>query len=339
MRIIDEHRHIGLSGSRGNPSINDIIFQLDTFDIDHAILAPGDRPRQNAPTPKTELAETTNIYETVRDYLTTGRLTPNIITLQRGEPYHNEVLNAARATDGRLLGCWLLNPHLGEIEFNKVRSAVLDEGFRYIKLHPPHHAFAADNLQLLDPVMTLARQLDVPVWIHSSSGPGTEVTQLARLAAGFPDVNIFIEPLNRYETNLVNTIEQAINLIKETASDNLWLLIDTFHMNIEETNMAESILAAGPFIKHVHAADSNRWVPGNGHLDFKEILSALRKIQYDGFISAECLMKPSKENAYSQNIEFLEDFRGFRVEGLQGVTFWNVLGELEKYYNKPGINL
>ncbi len=125
-------------------------------------------------------------------------------------------------------------------------------------------------------------------------------------ASGFPDVNIFIEPLNRYETNLVNTIEQAITFIKETASDNLWLLIDTFHMNIEETNMAESILAAGPFIKHVHVADSNRWVPGNGHLDFKEILSALLKIQYDGFISAECLMRPSKEKAYSQNIEFLE---------------------------------
>lgn len=126
-------------------------------------------------------------------------------------------------------------------------------------------------------------------------------------ASEFTGVNILIEPINRYETSLINTIDEAMEVIKEVGTDNLGLLVDTFHMNIEEVNIAESIIAAAPFIKHVHVADSNRWVPGNGHLDFKEVLTALQKIQYDGFVSAECLMKPSKENAYSQNIRFFKE--------------------------------
>jgi predicted TIM-barrel fold metal-dependent hydrolase len=192
MKIIDNHRHIGLCGSRGNPSVDDIIRELDALSIDHAIVAPGEAPRKDDLSYKAEVAETYNLYDVVEEYLRTGTMTPEIATLQKGVPYHDEVLNAARTTDGRLLGCWFLNPHLGEREFSKIRSAVQNDGFKYIKLHPPKHAFAADDLQLLDPVMALARELNIPVWYHSSSGPGTEVKRIARLAGKFPDVNVIM---------------------------------------------------------------------------------------------------------------------------------------------------
>lgn len=194
-------------------------------------------------------------------------------------------------------------------------QAFVDENISFTDSNPKVRARAVERLKQH---IELAAQLNSNVIIGLIRGRPDDLAQgrqqciealkeCCECASGFPDVNIFIEPLNRYETNLINTIAEAMEVIKETGLDNLGLLVDTFHMNIEETNMAESILTAGPFIKHVHVADSNRWVPGHGHLDFKQILSALRKIRYDGFISAECLMKPSKENAYSQNIEF---FRG-----------------------------
>lgn len=106
-----------------------------------------------------------------------------------------------------------------------------------------------------------------------------------------------LEPINRYETNLVNTVDEGLSLLKEVGRENMGLLVDTFHMNIEEPSMEESLRKAGNLILHVHIADSNRWAPGCGHIDFPSILKVLEEAGYDGFLSAEILPKPNPDES------------------------------------------
>ena len=122
---------------------------------------------------------------------------------------------------------------------------------------------------------------------------------LLECAAGAEDKNvgIVIEPINRYETDLLNTVPETLDFIEQLGSSCAALLIDTFHMNIEEASIFESIERAGPLIAHVHAADSNRWAPGCGHLDFREIVATLRQVGYNDYVSAEILPLPDPETA------------------------------------------
>lgn len=119
-------------------------------------------------------------------------------------------------------------------------------------------------------------------------------------------VKIILEPINRYEVNWLNTIEDTYNFVKELKVDNLGLLIDTFHMNIEEPSIASSIFRFKDLIWHVHIADSNRLYPGAGHIDFKDIFRILSTVGYDGFVSAELINKPDVETAISKTMKFLK---------------------------------
>ena len=76
-----------------------------------------------------------------------------------------------------------------------------------------------------------------------------------------------IEPLNRFETDLVNTVEQGLDLCERIGADNVGLLLDTFHMNIEEKSIPRRIVAAGPRLRHFHACENDRGAPGSGHMD------------------------------------------------------------------------
>ncbi len=106
------------------------------------------------------------------------------------------------------------------------------------------------------------------------------------------NVRLTLEPVNRYESNFINTLNEGVEFIKRVGASNLGLLADTFHMNIEEVSIYDSIIQAKDYISHVHFADSNRWAPGCGHLDFKEIIKTLKKINYQGYVSAEILPLP-----------------------------------------------
>ncbi len=114
---------------------------------------------------------------------------------------------------------------------------------------------------------------------------------------------LLIEPLNRYETNLLNTLSEGSSLLKSRGTSDVKLLADLFHMNIEEVDSAASLMAAGPDVGHVHLVDSNRRAAGYGHLDFTPIASALRRIGYSGFASAEALSWPGPEQAAMKTIE------------------------------------
>ncbi len=119
------------------------------------------------------------------------------------------------------------------------------------------------------------------------------------------DVRLALEPINRYETTLINTVVQGLELLERVGADNLGLLLDTFHMNIEEPVIEESIRACGDRIFHFHVADSNRWYPGAGHLDFVSILDALFATGYRGFVSGEFMPMPDADTAAQRGIAYL----------------------------------
>lgn len=99
-------------------------------------------------------------------------------------------------------------------------------------------------------------------------------------------VKLAIEPINRYETDIINTVTSGLSFIEKVSMENVGLLLDTFHMNIEEPSMVQSVILAKEHLFHFHIADSNRWYPGAGHINFTELFSTLIKIDYQGFVSA-----------------------------------------------------
>ncbi|MEW5815855.1 MAG: TIM barrel protein [Spirochaetota bacterium] len=117
---------------------------------------------------------------------------------------------------------------------------------------------------------------------------------------------LLLEPINRYETNIVNTMEEGLKLIAEIDSHYLKLLPDTFHMNIEERSIEESIVKAGSHIGYIHFADNNRLAPGWGHIDFSKIVSSLKQIKYKGPLGIEVLPQPDDFKAAEQAIHYIE---------------------------------
>lgn len=120
--------------------------------------------------------------------------------------------------------------------------------------------------------------------------------------AGQHKVPLLYEPLNRYETNLLNRVADAVELLKSLRTDNVRLLNDVFHMNIEEQSIAEALRHAGKYVGHIHFVDSNRRPAGNGHIDFAPIAKALRDIGFSGYASAEALPYPNPDEAAAQTM-------------------------------------
>jgi sugar phosphate isomerase/epimerase len=115
-------------------------------------------------------------------------------------------------------------------------------------------------------------------------------------------VSLLFEPLNRYETNVLNNVEDSLAFLEQLRAQNVKLLCDLFHMNIEEVNIADALRRAGPRLGHVHFADSNRRAAGFGHTDLVPLVQALRNINYTGYLSAEILPLPDSDTAARQTI-------------------------------------
>jgi len=101
------------------------------------------------------------------------------------------------------------------------------------------------------------------------------------------------EPINRYETQFLNRVDETLGFIKSFKCSYLKIMLDTFHMNIEEKDIPGAIKMASGFIAHVHLADSNRLCPGDGHIDFKEVIDVLKETGYKNYLSAEVLPVPN----------------------------------------------
>ena len=96
-----------------------------------------------------------------------------------------------------------------------------------------------------------------------------------------------VEPLNRYETSLINTVEQGLELLELVGHDAVALCLDLFHMNIEERDLPAAIRRAGGRLCHLHVSGNDRGAPGGGHLPWSHIAAALQDISYDGSVVLE----------------------------------------------------
>lgn len=111
------------------------------------------------------------------------------------------------------------------------------------------------------------------------------------------NVILNLEPINRYECVHLNAALSALDLIREIGSpENVGVLYDTFHSNIEDVDMVETIRRLKGKISNVHIADSNRCLPGEGHIDFSAIAAALQEIDYQGYVALEVLNRPSAQH-------------------------------------------
>jgi sugar phosphate isomerase/epimerase len=163
--------------------------------------------------------------------------------------------------------------------------------------------------------------LGAPAIIGSMQGRwGGEVdrkTALAHLSAalnalgehaGQYGVPLIYEPLNRYETNLVNRVADGVELLETLTTKNVVLLADLFHMNIEEADLAAALKTGGKHIGHIHFVDSNRRPAGYGHLDYRPVAAALVEIGYQGYLSAEALAFPDSDTAAKQTIDMFRKY-------------------------------
>jgi sugar phosphate isomerase/epimerase len=171
-------------------------------------------------------------------------------------------------------------------------------------------------IDFIERMIALGGQLGAPAILGSMQGKwGGDVSKelalewladalrIAGKAAAKFEVPFIYEPLNRYETNLINRLTDGAEFIEANSLDNIVLLADLFHMNIEEADLSASLRAAGKHIGHVHYADSNRRAMGFGHTDPKPIAAALREIGYTGHLSAEIFPFPDPLTAANQTIQ------------------------------------
>ncbi|MCP1103649.1 D-psicose/D-tagatose/L-ribulose 3-epimerase [Aequitasia blattaphilus] len=114
----------------------------------------------------------------------------------------------------------------------------------------------------------------------------TAMQEIVKTAADY-GVTYCVESVNRFEATIINTAVEAVEYVKMVGSDNVGVLLDTYHMNIEESSMGDAIRYAGDYLKSFHTGENNRLPPGRGHLDWDEIFKAFSDINYTGRIVCE----------------------------------------------------
>ena len=114
----------------------------------------------------------------------------------------------------------------------------------------------------------------------------TALKELGQIATD-EGLTLALEPLNRFETFFVNTVADAVKLMDAVKQPSVGLLLDTFHMNIEEKSIVAAIRQAGPHLKHFHCSENDRGIVGSGHIPWPEILMTLREVGYDGWLTVE----------------------------------------------------
>jgi sugar phosphate isomerase/epimerase len=165
-------------------------------------------------------------------------------------------------------------------------------------------------------IIDVAGALGAPAIIGSMQGrhgEGEREVALGRLADSLAElgaharqygVPLLYEPLNRYETNMLNRQAEAAEWVRAREIGNVKLLCDLFHMNIEEADLGASLRAVGAdLLGHLHFVDSNRRAAGMGHMDFAPVVAALRDLRFGGYASAECFPYPDSDEAARRTIE------------------------------------
>jgi len=215
----------------------------------------------------------------------------------------------------------------GLLQKHSIRLAAMGTGAgwltRKLRLTDPDAMVRATARDFIGAIIDFAGGFGAPAIIGSMQGRHgdgvsrdqaldwlrSELNQLGPRAHAH-GVTLLYEPLNRYETNLFNTLSEASAFLDTLNTRNVKLLADLFHMNIEEADPAASIRSAGHRIGHVHFADSNRRAMGFGHTAIQPIAQALIDVGYEGYVSGEVFPWPDSQTAASKTLEsFKTTFR------------------------------
>lgn len=240
---------------------------------------------------------------------------------------------AALGADGVELMCF--DP--ASLDMESIRSALANYGLeaaaiasgglgmaRITLLHPDAQTSQVARSRLIDLIEFAARlarlaRLGAPVVTiggfrgRSNGDQGAsllrlgEILQEAAGIAGDRGVRLAIEPLNRYENDLIQNAAQGLAFLSQVNHPALGLLLDTFHVNIEEASWTEPfvrVFEAGKLF-HVHLGDNNRLPPGKGLIDFPAILRTLMSLGYQGFLSAELLALPDADSAAADTLTYM----------------------------------
>ena len=121
-------------------------------------------------------------------------------------------------------------------------------------------------------------------------------------------VRLSLEPINKAETNFIHSTQDGIELVKLVNRPNFGLMLDTYHMFLEDVDLIRSLHEAAPYCWHLHFSDSNRRWPGNASIHFDQIIETLNSIGYDGFVGTEILAWPDPDTAARSSIEYLRKF-------------------------------
>jgi D-psicose/D-tagatose/L-ribulose 3-epimerase len=204
------------------------------------------------------------------------------------DPAHIDPAHVKRELDRHGLACGsacaCLGPDRDLRGTPEQQQASLDYMMRVIDQMVP-----LDCPSLIGPVYSSVGRADaVPPAEHKQQWK-TVVKHLKTLAkyAQKKGKQICMEPLNRFETDFINTCDQALQMVKDVGSPALKLHLDTFHMNIEEKNQAAAIRKAGKLLGHFHACGSDRGTPGGDHIDWPGIAKALKAVRYQGDVVIE----------------------------------------------------
>lgn len=208
------------------------------------------------------------------------------------------------------------------LQKNKMRVSTIGTGQAYVderlSFSNPDHAIRQRAVQRIKDQIKFARELKAKVIIGTIKGLMPEdprdrviakehVINCLKECAAYAkehDTLLTLEAVNRYETNFLNNAQETMELIDLVDSPNLGLHLDTFHMNIEEVSIEETLRKYRDYLFHIHLADSNRRAPGMGHLDFRSIYKTLREIDYQEFLGLEYLPEPEPIIAAKQGLTY-----------------------------------
>ena len=125
-------------------------------------------------------------------------------------------------------------------------------------------------------------------------------------AAAEKNVPVVIEVINHYEVDVFTTAAQLAEYLQQNGFRSVYAHLDTFHMQLEEESFTKAIRSVAGKLGYFHIADSTRWYPGSGYLDFKEILRALEEIGYDGYLALECFPHEDNEDTARKGLQYMK---------------------------------
>ena len=206
------------------------------------------------------------------------------------DPAHIDPLQVKRALERQQLVCGSVAAAINPQRDLRGNAASQRNGVAYL-------------CQLLDQMVTLdARVLGGPVYSYVGRAEAYSAAEKKRhwqaVVKNFKAVAAYaaargklvcVEPLNRFESDFLNTIEQGLKLLADVGNPALKLHLDTFHANIEEKHQGDAIRRAGKHLGHLHACGCDRGTPGNDHIDWPDIAAALKAVRYDGDIVLEAV--------------------------------------------------